>query len=78
MAFVIGRFPRHELAVRRLYTAMPEFKSLCEAYATACRALDTWKEDPAKASDYRQILNELGEEILDLIEAGPRTDDGSG
>ena len=64
----IGRFPAHEFSIRRLYASDPDFRELCENYATAVSALERWSYDAIKSEDYRQIIKELEEEILDIVE----------
>ena len=67
LASVIRRFSDHEFMLRRLHATDPEFKILCEDYATAINALDHWKENASRAEEYRQIIAELEEEILCLL-----------
>ena len=66
---VIGRFAAQELAIRRLYAADPEFRVLCEDFQAAERALEHWKADDAKGEEYRRLVQELEEEILEFLEA---------
>ena len=65
---VIRMFPAHEFALRRLYSSDPEFGSLCEDYGLAVGALDRWKDDRSRSERYRQLVDELEEEILEFIE----------
>jgi len=67
-AFVIRRFTAHEFSVRRLYATDPEFRIVCDDYADAVRACSVWGDDEAKAQDYRQIIHELEDEILEFLE----------
>lgn len=65
---VIRKFPANEFSMRRLYASEAEFKTLCEDYAIAICALDRWKDDQARAEQYRQLVDELEGEILEFIE----------
>lgn len=67
LASVIRRFAAHEFAVRRLYAFDPEFRSLCEDFEIASRALAQWHADDAKARDYRRLIGELEDEIAEFI-----------
>jgi len=68
---VIGRFPAHEFAVRRHFASDPEFREVCEHYATATRALERWTADEDKAAEWREIVNELEDEVLEYLEKQP-------
>lgn len=72
LAPVIRRFPTQEFTARRLCASDPEFRRLCEDYAIAICALERWTTDKAKAQDYRRIVGELEEEILEYFEIGQR------
>ncbi len=67
LAAVIRHFPMHELTIRRLYLRTPEFRSLCDDYATASCALDRWHADEDKARDFRQLIDEIAAEIEEFI-----------
>lgn len=67
LATVIRHFPMHELAIRRLYMRMPEFRSLCEDYATARSALEHWQADEGKVRDFQQLIEEIETEIEEFI-----------
>jgi hypothetical protein len=69
---VIRRFSAQELAVRRLHASDPDFRALCEDYATAICAFERWRDDEAKAEHYRQIIEELEDEIAEFLEAQQR------
>jgi hypothetical protein len=66
---VAHRFEGQELTVRRLYASDPEFRSVCEDYATATRALASWEADRMRAEDYRQLVGELEAEIRSFLDA---------
>ena len=65
---VIETFPEHEFAVRRIFASDDEFRTLCEDYSLATTAFVRWKENQEKADQYRQVISELKEEILEFIE----------
>lgn len=73
LATVIRRFPLHELSIRRLYVRMPEFRSLCEDFATAKYALERWREDDGKVSDFQQLCEEIEAEIEEYIQGSLQT-----
>ncbi|MBO9196948.1 hypothetical protein J5277_22810 [Rhizobium sp. 16-449-1b] len=68
LSAIISRFPAQELSIRRLYARAPEFRSLCEDYATARCALERWKADERKADDFRRLSEEIELEIQELLE----------
>jgi hypothetical protein len=65
---VIRIFPAHEFKLRRLYASEAEFKTLCEDYAVAIEALDRWSNDRVRARQYRQLVDELEDEIFEFVE----------
>ncbi len=67
LAPVIRRFAAHEFVVRRLFAFDPEFRSLCEDFEIASRALVQWHADDAKAADYRRLIREIEDEIAEFI-----------
>jgi hypothetical protein len=74
---VASRFPEHELAIRRLYTCDATFRSICEDYSEALRALRYW-QSAASSSDprieqYRELVSELESEISGLLERSKRS-----
>jgi hypothetical protein len=71
LAPIIRRFSEHEFEVNRRYARDPEFRAICEDYAVATRALEYWEKDHAKAEDYRQLIRELEDEILEHL-TGPK------
>ncbi|PKA38856.1 hypothetical protein CWR43_36000 [Rhizobium sullae] len=46
---------------------MPEFRSLCEDYATARGALERWRADEGRARDFQQLTEEIEAEIEEFI-----------
>lgn len=74
LAPIIGRFREHEFEIRYRYARDPEFRAICDDYAVATRALAHWKKDHSKAEDYRQLIRELEDEVLEHL-TGPRSAD---
>ena len=74
---LVSRFPRHELAIRRLYVRDPEFRSVCDDYADVERALEYWQAaDPAvpeRVTQYRQMLEELEAEVVTFLSPSGET-----
>ena len=73
LATVIRRFPLHELSIRRLYVRMPEFRSLCEDFSTAKCALERWRDDDRKASEFQHLCEEIEAEIEEYIQGSLKT-----
>jgi hypothetical protein len=67
------RFPEHASAIRRLRACDPSFRSICEDYAAAQRALEHWRAAgqtaPERVAEYRQSLEELEAEALAVLQA---------
>jgi hypothetical protein len=67
------RFPQHASKIRRLQARDPDFRSICDDYEDAWRALKHWKAAgetaPGRVAEYRQILAELEAEALTILEA---------
>jgi hypothetical protein len=70
---LVNRFPRHELAIRRLYVRDPEFRAVCDDYAEVQRALEHWqaadRAAPGRVAEYRRMLEELEAEALTFLNA---------
>jgi len=68
---LVSRFPRHELAMHRLYVADPTFRTICGDYDEALRALRYWQADGSdsgcRIEQYRELLDDLESEILNKI-----------
>ena len=68
---LVSRFPRHELAIRRLYAADATFRTICGDYDEALRALRYWQGDGASSNgrieQYRELLDDIESEILNKI-----------
>ena len=68
-----GRFPQHATIIRRLGACDPTFRSICDDYGAARRALQHWdaagRTAPERVAEYRQILDELEAEALATLQA---------
>ena len=68
---LVSRFPRHELAIRRLYARNPEFREVCDDYAEVRHALEHWQATdqalPERVAEYRRMLKELETEALTFL-----------
>jgi hypothetical protein len=67
------RFPQHASTIRRLQARNPDFRSICDDYDDAQRALKHWEAAgqaaPERVAEYRQILTELEAEALAILES---------
>jgi hypothetical protein len=67
------RFPQHASRIRRLQARDAEFRSICNDYDRARRALKRWEAAgqvaPERVAEYRQIVEELEAEALTILEA---------
>jgi hypothetical protein len=67
------RFPQHAATIRRLQARDPSFRSICENYGEAQRAMKHWEATgqaaPERVAEYRQILTELEAEALAILQA---------
>ena len=74
---LVTRFPRHELAIRRLYVRDPEFRAVCDDYGEVQRALEHWQATdqaaPRRVAEYRRMLEELEAEALTFLTAARAT-----
>lgn len=73
LASVLCHFPQREFAIRRLCACDPDFRTLCEDYATATRAIERWSDDEGKAAHYREIIEELENEIQEYLDRNRRS-----
>jgi hypothetical protein len=68
IAAIVERFPEQELAIRRLCNRDPGFLGSCEDYEVAATALSHWEGAgdayTARADEYRQLLVEIEDEVL--------------
>ncbi len=65
---VTKRFPMQKLAIWRHYAADPDFREACEDYVIANRSLERWHADEAKAADFKEVIEQLEQEITDYLE----------
>ena len=67
------RLPQHASTICRLQARDPGFRSICDDYGEAQRALKHWESAsqaaPERVAEYRQILQELEAEALAILEA---------
>jgi hypothetical protein len=67
------RFPQHASKIRLLQALDPDFRSICDDYKDAWRALKHWEAAgqaaPERVAEYRQILEELEAEALAILQA---------
>jgi hypothetical protein len=67
------RFPQHASKIRGLQARDPDFRSICDDYDRARRALKHWeaagRAAPERVAEYRQILEELEAEALAILES---------
>jgi hypothetical protein len=67
------RFPEHASKIRRLQGRDPDFRSICDDYDDAQRALKYWEAAgqaaPERVAEYREMLAELEAEALAILEA---------
>jgi hypothetical protein len=69
---LVRRFPRHTSTIRRLAACDPSFRSICDDYGAAQRALEHWQAAgqaaPERIAEYRQSLKELEAEALAILQ----------
>ena len=67
------RFPQYASKIRRLRARDPDFRSICDDYDDARRALKHWEAAgqaaPERAAEYREILKELEDEVLAILKS---------
>ena len=65
------RFPDHARQIRRLSLRDPKFRSICDDYGEASRAIEihSHRDGSAKdrAEEFRQIAEDLREELLTYL-----------
>jgi hypothetical protein len=66
------RFPQHASSIRRLRARDPNFRSICDDYDEAQRALKHWEAAgqaaPGRVEEYREIVRELEAEALAILQ----------
>lgn len=68
---LVSRFPQQERALHRLRVRNGEFRAACEDYEAALTALRHWESlepVPRRAREYRVLVVELEEEIMEMVE----------
>jgi hypothetical protein len=68
---LVTRFPQHELAIHRLWGRNRAFREVCADYEAAVAALRHWERlesAPARACEYRVLVTELEEEIMEMVD----------
>jgi hypothetical protein len=67
------RFPQYAPTIRRLQMRDPNFRSICDDFSAAQRALKHWEAvgqaAPEMVAEYRQIVTELEGEALAILQA---------
>jgi hypothetical protein len=67
------RFPDHVWTIRQLHRRDGEFRSLCEDYGEALRALEHWKRfgvpSDKRVEEYRELAKDLEDEVLRRVTA---------
>jgi hypothetical protein len=67
---LVSRFPQHELVIHRLWARDGEFRVVCGDYEAALAALRHWESlepAPARAREYRELVTELEDEIMEMV-----------
>ena len=77
LSSLIERFPRHELAIHRLYSRDAAFRAICGDHEMALAALHRWVAAGVddRVREYRELVAEIETEIGALLErsaCGPR------
>ena len=68
---LVSRYPQHELTIHRLWARDGEFREVCGDYEAALAALRHWESlepAPGKAREYRELVSELEEEIMQMVD----------
>ena len=72
IAALAHRFPDHARSIRRLEAEDVTFRTICEDYGLALRALEHWRAADQsahqKAEEYRRLVQELEAEALTILE----------
>ena len=69
---IFERFPEQKETIKALFKKNESFKTLCEDYHRCAKALQHWnqfldEDAPARRHEYRALLRELEEEILQNV-----------
>lgn len=71
---ILERFPERMEEIKALFKNNESFKTLCEDYRRCAEALQHWNQSldedaPLRRHEYRALLRELEEEILQNVNA---------
>jgi 4-alpha-glucanotransferase len=73
IAALVRRFPEHACSIRRLGAADATFRTICDDYGEALRALAHWQaadqSAQQRADEYRRMVKELEDEALAALKA---------
>ncbi|WP_223427530.1 hypothetical protein [Tateyamaria pelophila] len=72
LSALLQRLPTRELEIRRFAARDEEFRCACEDYELAAQALRHWEREghnADRASEYRQIANEIADEIVACLDS---------
>jgi hypothetical protein len=66
------RFPDRKQTIKALFEKSESFQTLCDDYRQCAEALQYWnrasdKDAPARTREYKALLRELEEEILQIV-----------
>ena len=70
---LVGRFPEEAGVIARLFVQNEAFRAMCEDWVLAKSALAALLEraqseqEPTKIADYRRLVAELEDEIMDAL-----------
>ena len=72
LAPALRRFANRSVQLQREVLLNPDFRTLCEDYGDAVRALERWSnstqaEVPQRTTEYRRLVKELEQEIQDHL-----------
>ena len=73
---ILKRLPEKKPKIESLLAKDPEFVALCEDYDDCVNALGYWNQSNApeaetRANEYRILIQELEEEIIDIVKRRP-------
>ncbi len=61
-----------EMLIHRLWRVDPLFRTVCEDLVIARDALNRWRGDPMRETDYREIVDRLYREIEEFLSRARR------
>jgi hypothetical protein len=70
LTLLVTRWPHRELSIRRLFASSADFRTICEDYEEALRALQHWQAagSETKAEEYRSLAAEIETEIVRMLD----------